>query len=119
MKKETILNWIKLIFFLYLFILSIELIKKSSLALAPSIQNLLSAGLTPIKAICTGWFTTSIVQSSGAIITITATFAGNNLINLTTAVYIIIGATIGTAITALIISIITTTKKKTGLQTWI
>lgn len=103
---------IKLVFFVYLFIFSIELLKKSSLFLAPSIKNFLAQGITPIKAISVGWFTTSIVQSSGAVGSVTATFAGNNLIGLQTAVYILIGATLGTAITALIISLITFTKKR-------
>ncbi|MBU2104258.1 MAG: hypothetical protein KKF67_00570, partial [Nanoarchaeota archaeon] len=95
-KVENTKNWMKLFFFLYLFVLSIELIKKSSLALAPNIQNFLLEGLTPLKAICAGWFTTSIVQSSGATGTITAAFAGNTLITLSTAIYIIIGAFLGT-----------------------
>lgn len=103
---------IKLVFFVYLFIFSIELLKKSSLFLAPNIKNFLAQGITPIKAISVGWFATSIVQSSGAVSSLTATFAGNNLIGLQTAVYILIGATLGTAITALIISLIIFTKKR-------
>jgi len=111
-RGKNIKNWGKLFFFLYLFVLSIELIKKSSLVLAPSIQNFILHGLTPLKAICIGWFTTSIAQSSGATGAITAAFAGNNLITLTTAVYILIGASLGATITTLIISFITTTKKR-------
>ena len=72
----------KLIFFIYLFIFSIELIKRTSLFLAPNIKNFLAQGLTPLKAISIGWFTTSIVQSSGAVSSVAATFAGHNLINL-------------------------------------
>tara|TARA_Y100000310_G_scaffold285257_1_gene308604 strand:- start:5431 stop:6489 length:1059 start_codon:yes stop_codon:yes gene_type:complete len=105
-------KWLKLIFFIYLFILSIELIKKSSLLLAPDIQNLLIQNITPLKAISVGWFTTSIVQSSGAISSITAAFAGSNIIDLSTAVYVLIGASLGTTITAMIISLITVTQKR-------
>jgi len=103
---------VKLIFFIYLFIFSIELIKRTSLFLAPNIKDFLSYSLPPIKALAVGWFTTSIVQSSGAIASITAAFAGNNLINLQTAVYILMGAALGTTITALIISLITVAKKR-------
>ena len=108
MKKEVI----KLGFLICLFIFSIELIKKTSLFLAPNIKSFLIQTLTPIKAISTGWFTTSIVQSSGAIGSIAATFTGNNLITLQTAIYIMIGASLGTTITALIISLITAAKKR-------
>tara|TARA_Y100000034_G_scaffold91111_1_gene109860 strand:- start:6187 stop:7245 length:1059 start_codon:yes stop_codon:yes gene_type:complete len=103
---------VKLISFIYLFIFSIELIRRTSLFLAPNIKDFLLQSLTPVKAISIGWFTTSIVQSSGAIATITAAFAGNNLINLPTVIYILIGASLGTTITALIISLITVTKQK-------
>ena len=105
-------KWVKLIFSLYLFILLIELIKKSSLFLAPDIKAFLLHNLSPIKAISLGWFTTSIAQSSGAIGSTVATFAGNQLINLPTAVYILMGASLGTTITALIISLITVAQKR-------
>ena len=105
-------KWLKLILLLYTFIFSIELIKKSILFLAPSIKDFLLNNLTPIKAISTGWFATSIVQSSGAVDTVTATLAGNGLINLNISVYMIIGAALGTTITALIIALITVSQKR-------
>lgn len=103
---------VKLIIFVYLFIFSIELIKKTSLFLAPDIKSFLIHNLTPIKAISTGWFTTSIIQSSGAVGSVAVAFTGNNLIALQTAIYIMIGASLGTTITALIISLITASKKR-------
>ncbi len=110
--KHKLLKWIKLVFFVYLFILSIELIKKASMILAPNIKDFLLQNLTPLKAIATGWFVTSIVQSSGAVSSVVATFAGHNLISLTTAVYIMVGASLGTIITALIISLATTAQRR-------
>ena len=77
-------KWGRLIFFIYLFILSIELIKKTSLFLAPSVKDFLTQSLTPIKAVSVGWFATAIVQSSGAVGSITAAFVGNNLLTLQT-----------------------------------
>ena len=65
---------VKLLFFLYLFVLSIEIIKRASFFLAPNIKDFLLQSLTPIKALCIGWFTTSVIQSSGAIASLTATF---------------------------------------------
>jgi len=105
-------KWVKLIFSLYLFIFLIELIKKSSLLLTPDIKTFLLHNLSPIKAVSLGWFTTSIAQSSGAIGSAVATFAGNQLITLPTAVYILMGASLGTTITALIISLITVAQKR-------
>jgi len=113
MKKGGKLKaWAKLIGLIYLFILSIELIKKASLFLAPTVKDFLLQGLHPIKAISVGWFSTAIVQSSGAIATITATFAGNDLLHFSSAVYIVIGAALGTTITAIIISLITVSAKR-------
>lgn len=103
---------IKLLGLIYLFILSIELIKHSSVLLAPSIKDFFLQNIHPIKAISVGWFTTAIAQSSGAVGTITATFAGNNLITLSTAVYILIGASLGTTITALVISLVTVSQRR-------
>jgi sodium-dependent phosphate cotransporter len=103
---------IKLILFLYLFIFSIEMIKRAAFLVAPNIKDFLLQNLTPIKALCVGWFTTSVIQSSGAMASLTATFAGANLINLSTVVFVLIGAALGTTITALIISLITLTKKR-------
>lgn len=105
-------KWLKLIGLIYLFILSIELIKQTSILLGPTIKEFLLENLTPIKAIATGWFTTSIAQSSGAVGTMTATFAGNHIISLKTAIFIIIGSSLGTTITALAISLITVTQKR-------
>jgi len=110
--NEIIGRWARLFFFLYLFILSIELIKKTSSALAPNIKDFISVSISPIKAVAAGWFTTSIAQSSGAVSTIAATFAGEGIISLQTAVFILIGAALGTTITALIISLITVAQKK-------
>ncbi|MBR9701858.1 Na/Pi cotransporter family protein [Candidatus Pacearchaeota archaeon] len=103
---------IKLIFLVYAFIFSIEIIKRTSLFLAPNIKSFLVEGLTPLKAVAVGWFTTSIVQSSSAVGSIAAAFAGNNLLTLQKAVFILIGASIGTSITALAISLITVAKKR-------
>jgi len=111
-KNHKANRWFKLIFFIYTFILSIEIIKKSTLLLAPDIKEFFLLNLNPIKAVSAGWFATSIVQSSGAVSSVAASFAGNNIINIPTVVYILIGALLGTTITALIISLITAAKQR-------
>jgi len=111
-EPKKLQSWMKLIVFLYLFIFSIELIKKTSLLLAPILNDFLFDGLNPFKAICVGWFTTSITQSSGAIGSVVAAFTGNLLIDLPTAVYILIGASLGSTIMTLIISLIIVSVKR-------
>ena len=59
-------SFVKLAFFLYLFILAIELIKKASGLIAPDAKQFIFSNLNPLKAIAVGWFSTSIAQSSGA-----------------------------------------------------
>jgi len=105
-------KYLKLTLFLYLFILSIELIKKSLTFLEPTINSFLIENLSPIKAIASGWFTTSVIQSSGAVSTLTSALAGQGLLTLKTAIYILVGASLGTAITAIIISFVVSTKSK-------
>lgn len=105
-------KWLKLTVLIYLFVLSIEIIKNASVALAPSIKDFVLHNISPIKAISLGWFTTSLAQSSGAVGSVVASFAGQNIISLSTAVYILVGASLGTTITAMIISLITTSKRK-------
>jgi sodium-dependent phosphate cotransporter len=105
-------SWINLVFLIYLFIFAIELIKRSSLALTPYLKDFLLQNLNPIEAISVGWFTTSIIQSSGAMGSIAAAFAGGGIISLQVAVYILIGAALGSTITAILISIITLSKKR-------
>jgi len=111
-EENKLKSWFKLVFFLYLFVFAIEIIKKASVLLAPDVKDYLLEGLEPVKAVCVGWFTTAIAQSSGAVSSVTAAFAGNGLIDLSTAVYIMIGASLGTTITALVISLVVVSVKK-------
>lgn len=110
--KIKIYDSLILALFLYSFIFSIELIKKASLELAPSLKQILLSNLTPIEAVCAGWFATSIMQSSGAIGSIASAFAGNGIISLSSSVYILMGASIGATITAMIISLMIKSKKR-------
>ena len=105
-------SFVKLVFFLYLFVLAIQLIKKASGMIAPDAKNFIFANLGPLKAIAAGWFSTTLAQSSGAVSSVAISFVGNNIIDLPTAVYILVGASMGTTITALIISLITVTSKR-------
>lgn len=111
-RNERIISGLKLALFLYLFILAIQIIKSSSALLAPNLNQFFVQGMSPIKAIATGWFATVLVQSSGAVGSIVATFTGTGILSFNTAVYVLMGALIGTAITALLISLITVSQKR-------
>lgn len=105
-------GWTFLIW-LYLFIISIELIKISSLSLSNFIHPFLNSSLTPIKALSIGWFITEIIQSGSALVGgLVAPFVSNNLLSLVTAMFVIMGAKIGATGTALLISILIGVKKK-------
>lgn len=104
-------GWMFLVW-LYLFILSIELIKKTSLSLSEFIHLILNSALTPIKAMSLGWFVTVIIQSGSALGAIIAPFVANNLLPYITAVFIMMGARIGSTGIMLLISVITGVKKK-------
>lgn len=101
-------------FWIYLFILGIELLKKTSLILAPNLTNILQniISTSPLKAFASGWFLTLIFQSSGAVDTLSLTLMANSIISLITTIFIIMGTAIGTTITALIISLLTKAKKR-------
>jgi sodium-dependent phosphate cotransporter len=111
-RNERIKNGVGLVLLLYAFVVAIETITHASLALAPDLNKFFVSGMNPIKAIATGWFTTIIVQSSGAVGSITAALAANEILILSTAVFILIGASLGTTIKALLISVITVSQKR-------
>lgn len=105
-KGWTFLIW------LYLFILSIELIKRTSLALSEYIHIFLNSSLSPIKAVSVGWFVTAVMQSSGFLGGLVIPFVANNLLPMVTAVFTLIGARVGAAGIAILISIPAGLKKK-------
>lgn len=102
----------KLILSLYLFIFSIELLKNAALILGKNLINVISIIDNPLNALGTGWFLASIFQSSGTITTLTATLTGIGILALSTAIFIVMGANIGTTITSTIVSFFMKTKKR-------
>ena len=102
---------LKLAISLYFFIFSIELIKKTAIFLSKDLTKLFAIFTSPYKAFSLGWLTTAIVQSSGTVSSIGATFVGIGVLSLGTAVYIFMGCRIGTTITGLIVSLLSKAKK--------
>ena len=69
-----------------------------------SIKKALESKLWPVRAIISGVFTTILVQSSNATALLVSSFLSKGLINLTPALIIMLGADLGTAIIARILT---------------
>ena len=101
----------KFIFALYIFILAIELIKKSALFLAGDLSSILLVIKNPLNSLGLGWLATIIMQSSSVFIATIATFVGLNILTLTSGIYLMMGSVLGNSITNLIVSLFTRSKK--------
>jgi len=102
----------KFLFIFYLLLLSIALIKNSSLTLSPVFGSYIDNINSEPKLFALGWFAASIIQSASAIVAICAAFLSVKTISLYQAVFILIGASVGATITALLISILLKAKNK-------
>ena len=111
-KKEKIIGIIGIILFLYLFILSVVIIKEASLEIGKSMINTITSKLSPINAFGAGWFITIIMQSSGAATsTFNALYAAGAISSIVL-IFLVIGTRIGTTITALFISLFVHAKRR-------
>src|SRR3989344_42779 len=104
--------FLKFIFIFYLLLLSISMIKHASFALSPAFENNINSINSEPKLFALGWLLASIVQSANTVVAISATFVSIKTISLYQAVFILIGASVGATITALLISILLKTEKK-------
>ncbi len=99
------LNAVAFLAALYLFFLSIDLMSTAfTLAGTGFAQRLLSTASDPIAGLLIGFLTTSIVQSSSSTTSIVVGLCAAGTLPLRLAVPIIMGANIGTTVTATIIS---------------
>lgn len=72
----------------------------------PSLRNVLSSFTSNrFKAVLTGTFVTSLIQSSSATTVMVVSFVNAGILNLTNAIGVIMGANIGTTVTAWIITL--------------
>ena len=95
-----------IIVFVYLFLLSIELIGKGASLLGRQVaQKLLETTSNPFVGLFIGVLVTSIVQSSSLTTSLVVALVGGGILNLPTAIPIVMGANIGTTITNTMVSI--------------
>ena len=109
-------SFLKLLVFLYLFILALTLLKDAAFEVGKSLFSITTTNIHPLKAFGIGWLITLIVQSSSAT---TATFAAMNsagVAGFVVVVFAIIGSRIGTSFTSMLASLIVPSKKKKDLR---
>ncbi|MCD6133915.1 MAG: Na/Pi symporter [Candidatus Omnitrophica bacterium] len=96
---------ILILFFVYLFLLSIELIGKGASLLGRQVaQRLLETTSNPFVGLFIGVLVTSLVQSSSLTTSLVVALVGGGILNLPTAIPIVMGANIGTTITNTMVS---------------
>jgi len=103
---------IKLAVSLYAFLLAIKLIAVSfTLASQGHIQGLIARVDSPLMGLLIGVLTTSLVQSSSSTTSLTVALAVSGALPLQLAIYIVMGANVGTCITNVLVSLSHITRK--------
>lgn len=101
------------LFSLFVFLISLALLSQSLRLLGgEQIQNIIAATSNPFIGLFIGLLTTAIIQKSSLTTSIVVAMVSANTLSLSNAVPIIIGANIGTTITAMLVSFAHITKKK-------
>jgi len=112
MKKGKILNAFGFIFALYMFVLSLTLIKISSASLGKGILALTRNGISEVNALGFGWLATLITQSSGAAAATLIAFHLAGIIGPIVLLYMIIGTRIGSSIASLFAAFLIHAKRR-------
>ena len=112
MKKRKIVNLFGFIAALYMFVLSLTLIKVSSASLGQGIFSLTRDGISEINAFGIGWLASLITQSSGAAAATLIAFNLAGIIGPIVLIFMIIGTRIGTSITALFTAFLIHAKRR-------
>ncbi len=101
------------VFALFVFLISLALLSQSFRLLGgEQIQNIIAATSNPFIGLFIGLLTTAIIQKSSLTTSIVVAMVSADTLSLANAIPIIIGANIGTTITAMLVSFAHITKKK-------
>ncbi|SFF58759.1 Na/Pi symporter [Thermoflexibacter ruber] len=101
------------IFALFVFLISLALLSQSLRLLGgEQLQNIIAATSNPFIGLFIGLLTTAIIQKSSLTTSIVVAMVSADTLSLANAIPIIIGANIGTTITAMLVSFAHITKKK-------
>ncbi len=101
------------VFALFVFLISLALLSQSFRLLGgEQIQNIIAATSNPFIGLFIGLLTTAIIQKSSLTTSIVVAMVSADTLSLANSIPIIIGANIGTTITAMLVSFAHITKKK-------
>ncbi len=111
-RRGRLLSALGFVFFLYLFIFSIVLMKNAFSDLGEDILKITTRDLSSINAFGVGWLITLILQSSSAATIALIALHSVGLVQLKILVYMVLGTRIGTTITALFVALLVHAKRR-------
>lgn len=115
--RRKILNTLQFIGVLYLFILSVTLLKDVAFELSNGVVYQINQAVSnPTNAFGAGWLTAILAQSASVIAIIANSLVGSGVINFKIGFYILLGLTLGNAITPVVASLILKAKSHWDLR---
>jgi sodium-dependent phosphate cotransporter len=111
-KPKKLLNFLGFLFFLYLFLFSLVLIKDSFSEVGKEFLKINLDNINAINALGIGWFLTLIIQSGGAVTSALIALHTGGLIDSILLIFMVIGTKIGTTITTLLTSLLVSAKRR-------
>lgn len=106
-RREKILNALQFILVIYLFILSVIIIKEVALTLTGgTVETIASTVDSNPSAFGAGWLTSMIAQSASVIAILANSMVGARIIDFETGFYILLGLTLGNALTPVLASLV-------------
>ena len=103
-RLRPLLMWLRAIFYLYLFLLAIKIMGGGFKGFKPLAEELIKTSAHPLVGLFIGILATSIVQSSSCVTSIVVALCAAGSLRIENAVYIIMGANIGTTVTNTLVS---------------
>jgi sodium-dependent phosphate cotransporter len=105
-RQIILFNIIFLLFFLYLFLVSLELMGASLKMFGGGLaESLIATTTNPLVGLFIGILSTSIIQSSSSTTSIVVGLVAGGALNVANAIPIVMGANIGTSVTNLLVSL--------------
>ncbi len=109
--RRKIINFLELVGVLYLFILSVIIIKEVALALSSgTIEAITYTVNNDVSAFGAGWLTTVIVQSGSVIAILANSLVGAKIMSFDIGFYILLGISLGNPLTPVLASLVIKTK---------
>lgn len=106
-RREKVLNALRFVAVLYLFILSIIIIKEVAVTLSSGAIDIITSTVdSSASAFGAGWLSSMIAQSGSVIAILSNSLVGANIIDFNTAFYILLGITLGNTLTPVLAALV-------------